>query len=73
MSGRGLRKLTANTLQAREDWEKLACKAIDLGIDFDDPPPQAGWRAVDKRIALLKKKIEQREWRIKRDERVGEE
>jgi len=61
----GLIKLTAvaNTLQAWEDWEKLACEAVDLGMEeqeIDDPPPQAGWRAIDKHIAKLRKQIDRR-------------
>ena len=64
----------ANTLQAREDWEKLACKAVSIGLkdyEIDEPVPQAGWRAIDKKIAKLRKQIEQREWRIARDARVS--
>ena len=62
---RGLRKLTgvANTMQAWEDWEKLACKAIDMGweeyqINKYAPNPQDGWRKIDKCIARLRKAID---------------
>jgi hypothetical protein len=64
----GLRKLTAaaNTLQAWEDFNKLACKAVDLGLeDYEitkyTPVPQAGWRTIDKCIAGLRAEIAKRE------------
>ena len=67
---RGLRKLTerANTLQAWEDWEKLACQAV--GLDFeeyqiDEPVPQAGWRTIDKHIAKLRLKIQRHQAQTK--------
>ena len=63
---RGLAKLNgiANTLQAWEDYEKLACEAVDLGLEdyeIDAPPPQAGWRTIDKHIAKLRAKMEKRQ------------
>ena len=65
---RGLHKLTgiANTMQAREDWEKLACKAVDLGFEVYEiakhsPRPQDGWKKVDKCIASLRAAIAHRE------------
>jgi hypothetical protein len=62
---RGLHKLTdvANTLQAREDWEKLALQAVGLGweeyqINKYAPHPQDGWRKIDRCIARLRKALE---------------
>lgn len=74
---RGLIKLThaASTMAAWEDWEKLACRAVDLGLEdheIDEPPPQAGHRKIDRHIAKLRKQIEQREWRIARDVKVAD-
>jgi hypothetical protein len=63
---RGLRRLTekANTLQAWEDWSKLACEAVDAGMDADavdviGPNPQDGWRKIDKCIKALRDKLAQ--------------
>jgi hypothetical protein len=63
---RGLIKLTsvANTLQAREDWEKLACEAVDAGMEDYQisacaPNPQDGGRKIDKCIAKLRGKLAQ--------------
>jgi hypothetical protein len=62
----GLRKLTsvANTLQAWEDWERLACQAVDMGwgehqIDRYAPNEQDGWRKIDKCTTRLRKALEQ--------------
>jgi len=63
---RGLHALTAvaNTLQAWEDWEALACQAVDAGwedyqISDYAPNPQDGWRKIDKCIAALRAKLEE--------------
>ena len=62
---RGLIKLTnmANTLQAREDWARLAAKAQQMGLSGEAarlaPPSDAGWRTIDKRIAKLRKAMEE--------------
>lgn len=61
---RGLRKLTsvANTIQAWKDFDTLACKAVDAGmedyvIEGCAPNPQDGWRKIDKCIKALRKKL----------------
>ena len=65
MTARGLWKLTgiANTLQAWDDWNALACQAVDAGMDADDvdaisPSPRDGWRKIDKCIGKLRGKLE---------------
>ena len=55
----------ANTLQAWEDWHKLACAAVDAGMDVGTvnalgPNPQDGWRKVDAAIARLREKMDTR-------------
>ena len=61
---RGLHRLTgiANTIQAREDWRELSCMAISLGMRATvkalEPPANAGWRVIDKRIAELRRLME---------------
>lgn len=63
---KGLNKLTwaANTMQTREDWEKLAREAVDLGIAEHiilkcAPLPQDSWKKIDKCTARLRAKIDQ--------------
>lgn len=67
MTTRGLHKLTAvaNTFQAREDWEKLACQAVDLGFTEYEilkytPAADDGWRKIDKCIKALRTAIAKR-------------
>lgn len=53
---RGLIKLThaASTMAAWDDWNKLACEAVDLGVEnFEEPNPQDGHHKIDKCIAAL--------------------
>lgn len=64
---RGLHKLNgiANTMQAREDWEKLACQAVDLGFEEYEilkysPLPQDGWKKIDRCISTLRAAIARR-------------
>lgn len=62
----GLHKLTAvaNTLQAREDWARLAAKALQAGMSAEDIQPLApdaddGWRKIDKCIVTLRERLRQ--------------
>jgi hypothetical protein len=62
---RNLARLTnaANRIEARRDWNALADKAKAAGLDADvnrlQPPPTAGWRTIDKRIARLRERLQE--------------
>ena len=67
MPTRNLRRLTyaANTIQAREDWRKLADFAearghVDLVEQFT-PPAYAGWKRIDRCIARLREALRGRD------------
>jgi len=64
MSLRGLHKSSGywNTIEARKDWFRLRANALELGVpeaEVDEcaPPAKAGWRTIDKHIALLREKM----------------
>ena len=52
----------ANNIQAREDWQRLAERAraagLDKQVDKLEPPVNAGWRTIDKRLAKLREAME---------------
>jgi len=49
-----------NRLQAWRDWEALANKAKETGVDVAKYAPQqdAGWRKIDKAIGKLRQVME---------------
>lgn len=63
MPPKGLIKLTAaaNNLEAWRDWQRVAQVAIELGrhdlVLKLVPPPDAGWRKVDKARHKLEEAI----------------
>lgn len=59
MTPKGLIKATAyyNNIEARKDWERLAAQYPELAKQFE-PPPNAGYRKIDKCIAKLREKID---------------
>ena len=52
---RGLIKIQnyLNKKEAWADWDRLAATAPEMAARFA-PPPTAGWRTIDKRIAALR-------------------
>ncbi len=48
----------ANRIAAWDDWAKLAYEAKVAGrydlVEKHEPPPDAGWRKIDKQIAKLR-------------------
>jgi len=57
---------TDRTLKAWEDWEAVACMAVDAGMDADEidakyaPNPQDGWVEIRGRTKALKAVLDKR-------------
>lgn len=70
MSMRGLWKSTGywNTVESQKDWQALAEFAINHGLAKEvsqlEPPPEFGWRRIDKRISKLKEELSKIGWNV---------